>query len=247
MLAITLLSLTAPLIAHASPILEKRQGGGCKNVYLIHARGTAEPSIGSDLGMLVGQPFSIALQAKFPGNFGSAGVKYSADIIGAITGAINPTGQSGARTMAKMAKDMMSKCPETKIVLSGYSQGAEQVHGALKNLGTDAAKIGAVVTFGDPMNMSIIRLTGNILGGWGALPKERAKVFCYAGDPVCGGLGISHLSYASSTGEAASFVVKTVGTIGSGTGSTLASGLAGLIAKGKGGIKMGMLMQKRIS
>jgi hypothetical protein len=29
------------------------------------------------------------------------------------------------------------------------------------------------------MNMGIIKVTGNLLGGWGALPKERAKVFCY--------------------------------------------------------------------
>jgi cutinase len=55
---------------------------------------------------------------------------------------MNPTGQAGAKEMAKMVKDMMSKCPETKIVVSGYSQGAEQVHGALKILGRDAAKVG---------------------------------------------------------------------------------------------------------
>jgi hypothetical protein len=29
------------------------------------------------------------------------------------------------------------------------------------------------------MNMGIIKVTGNLLGGWGALPRERAKVFCY--------------------------------------------------------------------
>ena len=51
---------------------------------------------------------------------------------------------------------------------------------------------------------------------------------------MCGGIGISHLSYASSTGEAASFVVKAIGTVGSDTSGTTASGLAGIIAKGKG-------------
>ena len=44
--------------------------------------------------------------------------------------------------MAQMAKDQMAKCPESKLVLSGYSQGAEQVHGALKNLGAKAAQVG---------------------------------------------------------------------------------------------------------
>jgi Cutinase len=98
--------------------------------------------------------------------------------------------------MARMARQKMTQCPQTKVVLSGYSQGAEQVHGALKVLGRDAAKIGvsdvpggffqlfdkrtqAAVTFGDPMNMGIIKATGNLLGGWGALPRDRAKVFCY--------------------------------------------------------------------
>ena len=44
--------------------------------------------------------------------------------------------------MTRLVKDMMAKCPETKIVLSGYSQGAELVHGTLANLGKDSAKIG---------------------------------------------------------------------------------------------------------
>jgi hypothetical protein len=67
-------------------------------------------------------------------------VEYSANY--SSSGAMNPTGQPGAKEMARMVKDSMSKCPETKIVVSGYSQGAEQVHGALKILGTEAAKVG---------------------------------------------------------------------------------------------------------
>jgi hypothetical protein len=58
------------------------------------------------------------------------------------SGAISPATAAGAQTMAKMARQKMSQCPQSKVVLSGYSQGAEQVHGALKVLGRDAAKIG---------------------------------------------------------------------------------------------------------
>jgi hypothetical protein len=81
MLAITLLSLTAALVAQASSVLEKRQIG-CQKIYHLHARGTAEPG---NLGILVGTPFSIALKAKFPGQVQSVGVPYSASIAGAIT------------------------------------------------------------------------------------------------------------------------------------------------------------------
>jgi hypothetical protein len=60
-----------------------------------------------------------------------------------VTGAINPYDAAGAKEMTRLAKAMLQRCPETKIVLGGYSQGAEQVHGALGkvNLGEDGAKI----------------------------------------------------------------------------------------------------------
>lgn len=43
--------------------------------------------------------------------------------------------------MVKISKELFTKCPETKIILGGYSQGAMQVHQALGSLGPDAGKI----------------------------------------------------------------------------------------------------------
>jgi cutinase len=48
----------------------------------------------------------------------------------------------GVANMLKHTNTVLSKCPESKIILSGYSQGAEQVHGALQKLGASATKIG---------------------------------------------------------------------------------------------------------
>jgi cutinase len=96
------------------------------------------------MGITVGPALSSALGRKFgAGNVLSQGVSYPADIAGAVTGAINPAAAPGAKDMTKKVRALFASCPETKIILSGYSQGAEQVHGALQkdNLGPDGAKI----------------------------------------------------------------------------------------------------------
>jgi cutinase len=62
------------------------------------------------------------------------GVNYAADIAGATSGATDPKDAAGAKNMAMLAMMATVTCPNTKIVLSGYSQGAEQVRGALMNM-----------------------------------------------------------------------------------------------------------------
>ena len=47
--------------------------------------------------------------------------------------------------LAQTSKTVMAKCPNTKIVLGGYSQGAMQVHQALGQLGSDASKIAVCI------------------------------------------------------------------------------------------------------
>jgi cutinase len=96
------------------------------------------------MGMTVGPALSSALERKFgAANFMSQGVSYPASIEGAVSGAINPSGAPGSKDMTKKVKAIWASCPDTKIILSGYSQGAEQVHGTLQkdNLGPDGAKI----------------------------------------------------------------------------------------------------------
>lgn len=58
----------------------------CEDVYLIFARGTFEPAMSANLGMMVGMPFSAALSAALGKNFGSIGVDYNNGVVGYLTG-----------------------------------------------------------------------------------------------------------------------------------------------------------------
>jgi cutinase len=106
-------------------------------------------------GVTVGPALQRALSAKFgAANFKAQGVNYPASIDGAVSGAINPAAAPGAKDMTKKVKAIFASCPDTKIILSGYSQGAEQVHGALQkdNLGPEGAKIAVSHVCVDPFD-----------------------------------------------------------------------------------------------
>lgn len=106
--------------------------------------------------------------------------------------------------MASLAKNIMSSCPNTKIALSGYSQGATVVHAALSQL--DGSKISAVVVFGDPENGVPFR----------GVSPSRVKEFCGSSDFICAhGASTtsagSHLSYGGNTHQAAKFIESATG------------------------------------
>ena len=87
------------------------------------------------MGSTVGPALEKALESAFgQNNVATQGVTYPADVAGAISGALSPGTAQGARTMASLTQQVLGKCPDTKVILAGYSQGAEQVHGALINL-----------------------------------------------------------------------------------------------------------------
>jgi cutinase len=98
------------------------------------------------MGQTVGPSLQCALETKFPGQVTTMGVKYPASIQGAVSGAINASDAEGSKDMTAKVKQVMASCPDSKIILSGYSQGPEQVHGTLQkaNLGLDGGNIAAV-------------------------------------------------------------------------------------------------------
>jgi cutinase len=87
--------------------------GACKPVTLIFARGTTEQG---NMGSLVGPPFAKALEEALPGQVAVQGVKYPANIPGYLARGDKP----GGVLQGKLAMQALQKCPQTKIVLSGY-------------------------------------------------------------------------------------------------------------------------------
>ncbi|KAI9703916.1 MAG: hypothetical protein M1820_005698 [Bogoriella megaspora] len=190
------------------------QNGVCKPTTLIFARGTTEQG---NLGGTVGPALTQALQQMLGNNnVAIQGVNYPADIAGATQGSADPKNAQGSQNMAQLAAQAVQQCPSTKVVLSGYSQGAQQVHGALLNM--DAAttsKVAAAVTFGDPLSKDMPNFQG--------VPAGNTKIFCATGDQVCNDqfiISAAHLSYAqTSTTPAAQFIAGKVG------GTTAAGGV----------------------
>jgi hypothetical protein len=132
--------LVATTVTSASPIEVKTQNpAACPKVTFIFARGTGE---NGTMGGSVGPLMTGSLKRKFgDDNVVSKGVSYPADWPGAMSGAVNPKGAEGAKKMAEMTREALTECPTTNVVLGGYSQGAEQVHGALLNLGALGANV----------------------------------------------------------------------------------------------------------
>ncbi|TPX49149.1 hypothetical protein SeLEV6574_g01658 [Synchytrium endobioticum] len=207
-----LVMLAFPSLGSASPIrLMKRaggavrndavEGGACKALMLIHARGTTEMS---NMGMGVGIPFAAALE-KLTADVGIQGVNdYDASVAGAITGG----SKTGAEFMAKTAADVMQKCPKTKVILSGYSQGGQVLHLATDMMSPKVAdKITAVVLFGDAKGKTtpVPRI-----------PADKVLSMCNAGDNICENpmlpmITMAHLTYGTGVDEAAAFVKRKAG------------------------------------
>ncbi|KAF8054229.1 cutinase [Lyophyllum atratum] len=190
-----LLALALSFSALAAP-LERRQS--CADVTVYFARGTTEPGT---LGTIVGPPFKNALTSALGSRtLEFVGIEYPADIPGFLAGG----DQGGAATMASSVTAKAEACPDTKIVISGYSQGAQVTHIAAGELSAAIQdRVNAAVVFGDPKN-------GQAFPGPIA---SRSKTFCAPGDNICdGGVLVlpAHLGYGSDAPAAAAFVVSRI-------------------------------------
>ncbi|KAG7136376.1 Cutinase like protein [Verticillium longisporum] len=106
--------------------------------------------------------------------------------------------------MAQLTARAVTQCPNTKIVLSGYSQGAQVVHNAAGQLtAAQTNRVTAVLTFGDPKRNQ----------PFGTIPASRTRVICRTGDNICeGGFTITpaHTQYQQDAPAAASWIASRV-------------------------------------
>lgn len=120
--------------------IERNELAECKPVTVIFARGTIELG---NVGSIAGPPFFNALEVLLGSDkVAIQGVDYPATIGGYLQGG-SPEGASKAADLIMQAA---SQCPDTQIVLSGYSQGAQVIHlGVAKTSPEIAARVTAVV------------------------------------------------------------------------------------------------------
>lgn len=107
--------------------------------------------------------------------------------------------------MAQLIAQAMTQCPKTKLVVSGYSQGAQVAHNAAKMVTAAQTNfINSVVLFGDPDDGE----------AFGSVPASKVSTDCHLGDDIClhGDLILPpHLDYCLDVNQEASFVVAKSG------------------------------------
>lgn len=190
-------ALIVALAAFAAPALmvtsAPAPAAPCSDVQVVFARGTNEPpGLGS-----VGGPFVDDLRARVaPRPVDATAVDYPA------TNDFNNSVPAGTDAARSLIESVAASCPNTKMVLGGYSQGA-----AIMELATNEASprvaehVAATALFGTPRTSFSGVLAGRTLPV--LTPQYAAKAIdqCSEGDPICweGGWDIgAHGTYVQS-------------------------------------------------
>jgi len=168
--------------------VEKRQlfggsggSGACTPFRLIYAKGTTERG---EFGSTVGPALQRGLRSS---QFTVQGVDYPADMAG-----INCLGLPGGVMAMQMLERAVQQCPQQKIFLSGYSQGAMVAREAVAFARPEARRqVIGIVTFGDPFNGAPVA----------DFDYSKIKIYCTSSDGVCKGelaISLGHLAYTGS-------------------------------------------------
>lgn len=179
------------------------QADPCPDVEVVFARGT-----GQDSGVgHVGQGFVDSLGSQINGrSMGVYPVNYPA------SAAFASSAQTGADDVVAHVDDMIGRCPGTRLVLGGFSQGAGVMDLATRALPPQAIDhVAAVAIFGNPTSELAGNFTGAVFSPIGPPYNAKTIDLCADGDPACspaGGNLMAHGSYVQSgmTDQAATYV-----------------------------------------
>jgi len=200
----------------------------CPDIEVVFARGTGEPpGVGG-----VGQAFVDAVQSKAAGKSVSVyPVNYAASGDFANTTAFAQTVIDGVRDAGSHVQATASNCPDTRIILGGYSQGAAVagfVTSAEVPPGIPAAAVpqplpsevadhvAAVALFGKPSDAWTGRYGAPAINIGSAYAAKTTQL-CAQGDTICDGTPGGEPSFAHALypvngmiGDAADFAVGRV-------------------------------------
>jgi cutinase len=170
------LTSTAAVLPSGMPGAAPLAAASCPQVQVVFARGRLEsPGPGA-----VGNAFISSLQSKVSKNVGSYAVKYPADTQVDV----------GANDMSHHVQDMVANCPDTRLVLGGYSLGAAV---------TDVVLAAPIAAFGfdsplppgiDP-HIAAVALFGNgsqwvgPITNFSPVYNDRTIEQCHGADPIC--------------------------------------------------------------
>lgn len=192
----TLASLFIVAATMGYPVVPTASAADCPDIEVVFARGTDEPPGIGRVGQALVDSIRGLVKKK---SVNAYAVQYPAswDFLGVVDGA----NDASARVQATAAK-----CPKTRIVLGGYSQGAAVVDvittSPIGGVGFKAPMppamanhVAAVTVFGNPSAR-----VGQPLTTLSPLYGARTADMCNANDPICS-LGKdfgSHVRYPES-------------------------------------------------
>lgn len=111
-----------------------------------------------------------------------------------VPGAYFNSVKSGKTWLASEIGKKRTDCPDTRLVLTGYSQGAQVTGDVLQHNGP-FGNVAATVLFGDPyfngrdpVDRGNPRFRTGVNGGLGKRPKfteRHVRSYCHSNDPVC--------------------------------------------------------------
>jgi cutinase len=202
LLGAAVVAALAPLGAALS--LPSATAAPCFDVEVVFARGTNEPpGVGG-----VGQAFVDALRPQVGGrSVGVYAVEYPA------TNDFATSVPAGANDASAHVQNTAASCPNTKMVLGGYSQGAAVIDVITGTMPPDVANhVAAVAVFGNPKSAFARSLSAGPLPAISPLYIPKTIDLCVPGDLICsdGGTMFQHILYVQTgmTNQAATFAAS---------------------------------------
>jgi cutinase len=172
----------------------------------VFARGTTEPpGVGG-----VGQAFVDSLRSQLGGQtVGVYAVDYPAS---RDFGSSTP---AGANDASNHMQSMAANCPETRMVLGGYSQGAGVMDLATTAMPAQVADhVAAAALFGAPRSAFADSLSPGPLPTIGPLYATKTVDLCVPNDPICSnGVDMgAHVAYVQTgmVNQAAAFAADRI-------------------------------------